>query len=299
MLDILLNDGWNYHDTESERLACELEAAADGAVTPALLTSFLDLSTHTIGEHLGDWPRALALGKRVLAGHTPAADTARAWARLYVAAVLAAELTEALQIELSCLSVADDARVAVLGMRFMLADALVGTRRSDEGARLYRSALEVAERITSSPHLDRSIAVASNNLAWTLYEMPPRTANEDALMQRAADASLAFWGRCGDWINEERALYLKSLVANATGAFRAALTFAGTALAIIAANGERPLDAARLCLARAQSLAALGDGEGRARALADADTAAETIASGALKQQFAAERAKVVAAWGG
>ena len=28
MLDTLLNDGWNYHDGESERLAVELEQAS-------------------------------------------------------------------------------------------------------------------------------------------------------------------------------------------------------------------------------------------------------------------------------
>ena len=33
-LDRLLNGGWDYHDKESERLARELEAAADKGVTP-------------------------------------------------------------------------------------------------------------------------------------------------------------------------------------------------------------------------------------------------------------------------
>jgi hypothetical protein len=68
MLRKLLDDGWEYHDVESERLARELEAAADAGVSTDLSASFLHLSTHTIGQHLGDWPRALALGKRILRG---------------------------------------------------------------------------------------------------------------------------------------------------------------------------------------------------------------------------------------
>lgn len=52
-LEELLNNGWDYHGTESERLARDLEAAAEKGVLPGLLASFLHLSTHTIGEHLG------------------------------------------------------------------------------------------------------------------------------------------------------------------------------------------------------------------------------------------------------
>src|SRR5262245_26882859 len=90
-LEKLLNDGWGYHDKEGERLARELEAAAEKGVTSGLLASFLHLSTHTIGEHLGDWERALRLGKRVLDGQIPVFETAKAWGRLYVAAVLAGD----------------------------------------------------------------------------------------------------------------------------------------------------------------------------------------------------------------
>ena len=80
-LETLVNDGWNYHDTDSERLARELEAAAADAVVSDLLTTFLHLSIHTIREHLGEWGRALRLGKRALEGQTPTAETARAWGR--------------------------------------------------------------------------------------------------------------------------------------------------------------------------------------------------------------------------
>jgi hypothetical protein len=161
----LLDDGWNYHDNESERLARELEAAAEAGMEFKLVAPFLHLSTHAMGEHLGDWARALRLGKRVLDGRTPTLETAKAWGRLYVAAVLAGDLVEATNSELSYLKAAgDDFGAALLDMRFMLAGALVASNRTREGARLYRGALDLVGQIQRTTLLDRTIAVASNNL---------------------------------------------------------------------------------------------------------------------------------------
>jgi hypothetical protein len=290
----LLNDGWNYHDHESERLARELEAAAEAGIEFDIVAPFLHLSTHAIGEHLGDWVRALRLGKRVLDDRTPTVESAKAWGRLYVAAVLAGDLIEAANSELSYLKAAgDDFGAALLDMRFMLAGALVASDRTSEGARLYRGALDLVGQIRQTALLDRTIAIASNNLGWELYEMSQRSADENALMRLCAEMSLQFWLSCGDWINEERALYLKALVSNVTGCPASGLADADKALAIIASQGQRPLDAARLHLARASSLAALGDANGRLRAIGDADAAAASLTAPNLKAQFATERSKV------
>jgi hypothetical protein len=292
-LQNLLDAGWSYHDTESERLARELEAVV--GVTPALLVPFLLLSTHTIGEHLGDWPRALVLGRRALDGQASTPETARAWGRLYVAATLAGDPIAAAEYELSYLKAAgDDFGTALLDMRFMLVGALVSAKRAGEAASLYRSALALTEKIRPSPTLDQNIAIASNNLGWELYETSPRAADEDALMRLAAETSLTCWLKCGDWVNAERAHYLCAVVANVTGDPAAGLAHADKALAIIAQNGERPLDAARLNLARAVSFNALGDAAAQARAVSAADAAAGKLTAGDLKAQFAAERAKVV-----
>lgn len=294
-LETLLDGGWARHDRESASVAQALEAAADKGVAPGLLPQFLHLSTHTIGEHLGDWPRALSLGQRVLHGLTPTAATARAWGRLYVAAVLAGDSLAATEIELSVLNTAADAfGTALLDMRFMLVSALVGSSCTGEAVRIFRSALAFAGTIPPSPLLDRTIAVAGNNLGWELYEMPARAAEDDAMMQLCADTGLVFWRKAGDWINEERALYLTAVVANATGHPQAGLADADAALAIIAAHGERPLDAARLHLTRAASFAALGDSGARARALVDADVAAAKLSDETLRAQYAAERIKAL-----
>ena len=292
-LQNLLDDGWAYHDKESERLARELEAAAVAGVSSDLLMPFLHLSTHTIGEHLGDWGRALRLGRLVLDGRTPTFDTAKGWARLQVAAVLAGDPIEAAELELSYLRAAgSNLEAAFLDMRFMLIGCLANSKRLTEAARLYDGAVALLEQIDSTDSLDRTVASVSNNLGWELYETTSRSPGMDMLMRLCADTSLKFWLKCGSWINEEHALYFRALVSNAVGDTRSALADADKALAVIDTQGQRPLDAALLHLARAAALAMLGDENGKSRAITDADVAASKLTATDLQEQFASERAK-------
>jgi len=293
----LLDDGWAYHDEESERLVRELEVAAESGVGPDLLVPFLHLYIHTTGEHLGDWARALAVGKRVLDGRTPSVETAKGWARLQVAAVLAGDFIEAADLESSCIkATGGDPGAVILDMRFMLIGALVSSKRLAEAARLYRGTVAVVEQVQSSDFLDRTVAAVSNNLGWELYEMTSRSPDVDNLMRACADTSLQFWLKCGNWINEERALYFRARVSNAVGARDSALADADKALSVIDAHGPRPLDAALLHLVRASALHALGDASGKSRAIADADAAASKLTAPDLQAQFASERARVLAA---
>ena len=295
-LQTLLDDGWRYHDADSARLARELETAAAERVDAALLAPFVHLATHTIGEHLGDWPRALRLGRHVLDGHTPDAESAKAWGRVHVAAVLAGAALDAMSWELAYLDGAGgDCATALLDLRFMLVGALVGSKRVDEAVALYAAAVGLIARVPAADFLERSIAAVSNNLGWELYETAPRAPAHDAVLRRCAETALTYWRRCGNWIHVERALYFRALVSNAAGEHAAALADADAALALIAANGQRPLDAALLHLARAVALGAGGDGAGKDQAMAAADAAAAPLAAAELIAQFAAARAKALA----
>lgn len=291
MLETLLEEGWGYHDTESGRLARELEAVGLPA-PPPLWRRFLDLSNHTIGEHLGDWPRARRLADRLLEGQTPDPATASAWAKLAAARFLAGDPTAALVAETVCVAAAADVRGALIDCRMALATALIGSKRVAEGAALYESMLELAAG-ASGHASDRAIAVASNNLASELVEQAARSEGQDRLMRKAADAGLTFWRRCGTWVNEERALYLLALVANALGEPRQALDHIEASLALIAANGDEPIDVAFLTLARANALARLGDAEGHRRDLAAADADATGWDDPGLKAWYAEERSRI------
>jgi hypothetical protein len=260
MLDILLYDGFDHHAADAEPYASELEAAA-GEVPAKHLVQFAKVAVHTIGEHLGDWPRAQRLTERLLAGRAPDAETAKAWGHLYVARLLAGNGAGAAQAEMAfCAGAGPDFRAAIVEMKFMLVAALVGCGRAAEGSAVYQSALDLAGTLgDAAPH--RAIAVASNNLATELLEADSRTPAEAELMQRAAAASHAFWLKCGDWLNDARGDYLEALVANVLGDAAAALGHADRALALIAANGGAAIDETFLHLARAHALRLAGDDE--------------------------------------
>jgi tetratricopeptide (TPR) repeat protein len=294
MLQKLLSDGWEYHDTQSERLANELESAAEGGLSPALLAPFLHLSMHTIGQHLSDWRRALSLGKRVLEAGAGASEKRGAAERVYVAAVLSGDAIGAAELELAALESATTPLAGFAAMRFLLADVLMEAGHRAEAGHIYRGALAITDRLERTPDLDRRIATASNNIAWTLHALTSSTADEVGMMRLAAEESAVAWRRCGDWVNIELALYLQASVAQAAGDPATALTLSTAGLELIAANGTRPFDAASFHLLRSLCFDMLGQTEQRLRALGEADRAAEDLASEALRAKFAAERSNAL-----
>jgi hypothetical protein len=180
------------------RYAAELEAAAEAEVPARHLVQFAKVATHTIGEHLGDWPRAASLATRLLAGRTPDAETAKAWGHLYVAQTLSGDIAAAAEAELAfCRGQGADFRPAVVEMTFMLVAALVGSGRAVEGATIYQGGLDLA-RVLGDEAPSRAVAIASNNLATELLEAPSRTDEEAApgRTTRAPTISKRWWRTC-------------------------------------------------------------------------------------------------------
>ena len=294
MSDALLTEGWDYHAGESERLAAELEAAAAAPVDDADLVQFARLAVHTIGEHLDDWPRARRLAEQLLEGRTPEAETAKAWAHLSIARLLAGDPAGAAAAELAWLSAAPDFRAALIEARFMLVAALVGCGRAGEAIPLFGAALELARALGEAAPA-RAIAVASNNLGYDLVEEPSRTPDEDAVMQLAAEAALEFWRMCGNWQNEMAALTLTARVAILQGKPDAALVDVDQALAVMADSGdEAPAAAAILVAIRSAALGLKGDRAGQAQALAEADSAAAALDNADAKAFYDEQRAWIV-----
>ena len=289
----LLTKGWDDHASESERLAEELEAAAAEPVDAADLVQFARLGVHTIGEHLEDWPRARRLAERLLDGRAPDAATAKAWAHLSIARLLAGDPAGAAEAELGWLGAAADFRAALIEARFMLVAALVGCGRAGEAIPLFGAALELARGLGEAAPA-RAIAVASNNLGYDLAEEPARTPDEDAVMRLAAEAALEFWRQCGTWSNEANALALTARVANLLGEPDRALADVDAALAVIAAGGEAPAAAAILRVIRSVALGLKGDAAGQARELAEADSAAAALEDPDAKAFYDDQRAWVV-----
>lgn len=110
-------------------------------------------------------------------------------------------------------------------------------------------------------------------------------------MERAANASRLFWLRVGNWVNDERADYLLSLVHTALGRADDGRAFAERGLQTIADNGEEKVDEAFLHLACARAGRTQGDDAAHGESLARADALAAGFDAG-LKDWFAGQRVK-------
>ena len=124
MIAELLTTGFGYHDTQSERLADELETVTMEPVDAVHWVRLLHISNHTIGEHLGDWDRAQRLAERVLDGRTANAETSPAWARLATARFLAGDVLGSIAAEIEALRAASDIRGGYIDAKISLAVGL-------------------------------------------------------------------------------------------------------------------------------------------------------------------------------
>ena len=253
MIEKLVEEGWAYHDSEPERLASELEAEALD-VPNDLVVPFLNLSNHTIGDHLGDWARARRVAESGMASAEPSADTFRAAVFLAISRFMCGDTLGAYEAELVAMNaIPEDPTHPILDCRMLSARSLMLRGRAEEALRLYAAAARVADQRLTEGKTHRSLAASSNNIASDLLYKPQRSHDEEVLMQISAAHSLSYWRACGTWENEERALYLLTLIANDTGDFKGALEHAHNSLAIIRDNGGEPVDEAFVRLAMANA----------------------------------------------
>jgi len=291
MLDDLLGRDFGRHATDSAAYAAELQAAR-GEVDAKRLVRYVQVCTHTLGEHLADWDASRRAAELTLEGRIPDSETGRAWAYLSIARLLAGDVAGAASAELAWCGAADNFSSAALELKFLLVSALTGAKRAGEAMPLYRMALDLARRMgPAAPH--RAIAQVSGALATDLLEAPSRTADEAALMSVAADAAHEASLIDGDWYADLTGNYLKALVANVSGKPDLAIEYVGRARAIIAENEPCPVDEAFLHLTLAHAYALRGETEISLREL----TASDAIVAGwnkpGLLRWHAEERARV------
>lgn len=295
MIDDLIRDGWAYHDTESERLATELEAANFDELTGDMPGQCLRLSNHTIGEHLADWPRARRFAEAVWLAQKHQSPGEAFSANLAVARFMDGAEALAQQAEIDALQKADDQLAAYLTVKSLIAGALAGSRRFSDAGLVIVAANHLAMDLNASEAANRSMAVANNNLASDLVESLELDANGVRLMLDCAEAAQTFWNRCGTWVNEERALYLLALVHNRSGDHRLGLEHALAALDVIAENGEEPVDEAFIHLAASVAYSGLDELTSATEQLAKADALVESWSDESLVSWYQDERAKVTA----
>lgn len=290
MLDELLGKDFGRHATDSKAYAADL-ATARGEVDAKRLVRYVQVTTHTIGEHLADWAAARHAAELALEGRVPDADTGRAWGYLSVARLLAGDAAGAAEAELAWLGVASDFSSTALELKFLLVSALVGSKRAGEAIPLYRAALDLARRLgPAAPNL--AIGLVSSALATDLLEAPSRTPDEVAVMSMAAEAAHEA-ARIAGWYPDLSGNYLKALVANVMAEPDRAIALVGRARAIIAENQACPIDEAFLHLTLAHAYALRGDVDISTRELAASDAIVAGWDKPGLLRWHADERARV------
>jgi len=273
-LEHWLARAWDRHADDPVGVLAEVPAAAASATTDGEIDRLLRLAHHIAGAHQGG-PPELAAGRALLArlAALPAAGpVARASASAYDHALV---LTGDEHHPLAALPGSEALRVQAL-VAANLAD-----REPARAGRLLTEAATAAEA-GALPDTDpavRALAVAGNNIAAALQELPARDAASTALMLQAAQLGLVFWRRAGTWLEEERAHHRLAVCAAAAGDAALAREHARACAAIVQREGDVALEAFFAHEAAALAEAAAGDTAARALAVARARAAFERLAA--------------------
>ena len=289
----LIESGWNYHETESERLACELENSNYSGLSVDQVAHCLQLSNHTIGEHLRDWSRARDFVHSVLNANPCSAKDSKVSCCRYVADYMNEDHLGATLAELDAMNSSEQPLGTYVAIKSMLAAALVGSGSVNAGFDILKPLNELASAKELPQSATRSLAVTNNNVASDLLKIDTTGSDHRELMLECATTALVFWKSCGTWTNEERALYLLALVYVRIENFEEAKNHAQAALRVIHSNGEELIDEAFIRLTAAQAHCGLGELESARSHIEKADLIAEQWSDDALRAEFEDARSNI------
>ena len=287
-LDELIQQGWSDHDPHAADVADRLEANVELVTDAAGAASFMNLASHTIGDHLGDRARALRVCEA-------------AYGRLEGEAAEAPLLYLAVARRLADDDAGADAARAELGddpandvrIGMLVAQGRMHAGNWDAATALYTAQLEAADALPEGHAAERAVAVTSNNIASELLGLDHRSEAQDALMEQAAKAARTYWVRIGTWVNDERADYLLAGVHTALGRPTEARMYAERGIqTILDGDGEEKVDEAFLHLARAAACRDLGALDDQAASIAHAEALAKDFEGEWLTSWFEGELAK-------
>ena len=196
-VDTFVRQAWREHADATEAVAARLDDGRALITDPAQVAPFASLAVHVLGEHLGRWHDGVAMLDRLAA-----LDDGRS------AALLARQ-----RAMLRHMAGDADALAPLDGAERHAALALVASTATGRGAltaaidALRQSLDGLDDALPDDAPVWRAIAVAGNNLACSLEELPSRSDAQVAAMLMAAEAGLRGWRRAGGWLEEERAQY--------------------------------------------------------------------------------------------
>ena len=299
--DEFLDQAQACHDDDPARTA-ELLRRVDPAALPAeRWPGLVFLLNHVFGEKLGAWGEAHARFDPLLraAGEKPPLAL---WRQAASAAQLAGDEAAAARLR-DALAVASGASASQAQEAVALTAAMYcvpSLPSADAAAMVARElrALEAPSWHQAGP-LDAAIAACANNIASSLLERTQAELRQEPLRTTLADtARLAerFWLRAGNWVNFERAAYLRAMVANALGDAPQARGHAARALALLDehdAEHAEQVDRAFIELEHARACRDMALQDEAKRAQDAADALAARFDDTALDEWFAKRRAEL------
>ena len=276
-----LDEANRIHDDTPEPALALLRRIAPASLPLARRTRFAYLMNHVAGEKLGRWDEALAAHQAVVDA-TGSAMTATLWRQAAAAAHLAGDAARAARWcdALATASAAPPGQVQALVV-LAVAEFTVPMQDAATAGRQALDALRPLAAKAPAAGLDTSLAAVANNVANHFVERPLDDLRQPELrsaLDVSSELALQCWLRAGQWLQQERAHYLRALAANALGNGDTGATHARAGLALLDAQEDahaEDVDRAFLELELAQGLRlAGGDGaavaQDRAQALANA-----------------------------
>jgi hypothetical protein len=289
--DSFLDQAWTDHADHTAAVAQRLVDTGLGLLQKQdQVGSLAFLAQHVHGQHLGRWTEGIAFQERLLS--LPMVEAGGSTAQTLQRYVAVLKLAGGLEDPRSGLDASDTARLTALTA------AALNVHDTPRAQALLEEAIAAAKdgALPDADPAIRALAVAGNNLAGTLEDLPERSPAERALMILAAQTGRQFWARAGTWLETERAEYRLAKTWLKAGDAATALQHAQHCLDLIDQQAPTPALAlerffgyeARACAASAlQRADLLADSRARAEAAFEALPASDQTWCQATREQVA------------
>lgn len=230
-LSNFINECWNNHASDSETVAKNLKSNLNLITEKNEIPSYVAITNHTFGGHLGDFKGAIELLNQIkeLDFFEEEQSVYRGLASMNYCDGNKDEFTKYLNL-------ANEAGSKVK-IYASAASELVAQKRIKDSTKAFFLAKEnVPNELSAQDPIAKSIAIAGNNLACELEELKSRTEEENELMLDAALTARKYWEIAGNWVNVERAEYRLAMSYLKASRFEEALRHGNQCLNICVEN---------------------------------------------------------------
>lgn len=195
-----LNQSWNDHATQSDKVASEFPNGASLVTSNEELDQFVRLVTHVMGEHLARWNDGVTFLSS-LKSHSAFAKGSEA-EKSIARSIAALQVGGGQSPDMKAFSLSDQVRILAV------ASSALADKNSEKSQDLLRQSLNLAETgLDKKDPANRALAVTGNNLACALEEKKSRSKEETELMILASQTGRKYWELAGGWLEVSRAEY--------------------------------------------------------------------------------------------